>query len=131
MAAIKFFRGKGKRVTVLSNDVHLSSRKRIGKVRKEDVSLRYYALLEVDFDFQSDAFSIHLQSREHLLVPVREVGPLSPVVSRAAVSLSVCPPVRQVGPLSLVVSRAAVSVPASVRERQVGLVSRHRPHVLV
>ena len=87
--------------------------KPIRKVRKgEDVSLRYYALLEVGFDFQSDAFSFPLQSHEPLLVHV-------------------CPPVRQVGPLSPVVSRAAVSVPAYVPERQVGLVSRHRPHVLV
>ena len=51
--------------------------------------------------------------------------------SREPLRVLVCPPVRQVGPLSPVVSRAAVGVPAAVSERQDGLVSRHRPHVLV
>ena len=46
--------------------------------------------------------------------------------------MPVCPPVRQVGPLSLVVSRAAVGMPAAVPEHQdLCQGSRHHPHVLV
>ena len=133
---IKFFRLKGKKFTLFTNDVHLSSRKRFERFERVKMCPCYIMRCWKSVLISNQTPSPFICSlREPLVVPVcppvRQVDPLSPVVSCVAVGLPVCPPVCQVGPLSRVVSRAAVSVPASVPERQAGIVSRHRPHVLL